>query len=167
MLRRSMCLLVALTFFAVACSSQPMNEHASVASAPREADGGTTDLGESAARADSAEAGGGEEDAVTAERMDALAASRSAGTFANSTQAAVDDPAPGWVGERVVNPNVDDWEPAVATDPYAPYIYILTTRYGTGATCQAHCPTPYITLTISSDNGKTWGRQRPIWGVKG
>ena len=27
----------------------------------------------------------------------------------------------------------DDWEPAVAADPKAPYVYLLTTRYGTAA----------------------------------
>src|SRR5207248_143428 len=75
--------------------------------------------------------------------------------------------APGWAGEKVVNPNVDDWEPAIATDPSAPYVYIITTRYGQPKTCSSHCPSPYIALTISSDGGKTWGPQVPLCVCRG
>jgi hypothetical protein len=57
--------------------------------------------------------------------------------------------------------NFDDWEPAVATDPKAPYIYLLTTRYAEGD-CGVHCPTPWIPLTVSSDGGATWSPQAPI-----
>ena len=55
----------------------------------------------------------------------------------------------------------DDWEPAVATDPKAPYVYLLTTRYGT-RDCGSHCPSPFIPITISSDGGATWSAQVPI-----
>src|SRR5438445_5580526 len=84
----------------------------------------------------------------------ALGAQRAASTSSR--------PTPGWVGERVVNRYVDDWEPAIATDPNAPYVYITTTRYGQPKTCSSHCPTPYIALTTSSDGGKTWGPQVPL-----
>jgi hypothetical protein len=67
----------------------------------------------------------------------------------------------------VVNPNVDDWEPAVAADPVAPYVYVLTTRYGQPKTCSSHCPTPYIAMTISSDGGATWGLQVPLCVCRG
>ena len=37
---------------------------------------------------------------------------------------------PGGSGPALLNPATDDWEPAVAADPNAPYVYLLTTRYG-------------------------------------
>ena len=159
MLRRSVPLVIVLCSFAIACTSRSVAPQRPATSAPTEADsgrGGSTEEQE-----------GGEEVHTTAERLDALDAARTAGVFGNASQASVTSAATGWVGERVVNPNVDDWEPAVTTDPNSPFIYILTTRYGQPAPCKAHCPSPYITLVVSSDNGATWGRQRPIWGVKG
>src|SRR5689334_14108383 len=33
----------------------------------------------------------------------------------------------GWLGSRLLSPRTDDWEPAVAADPHAPYVYMLTT----------------------------------------
>jgi hypothetical protein len=101
-----------------------------------------------------------EESEVTAERLAAFQEARAARTFGGA--AAPSDPAQGWAGSTVVNPNVDDWEPAVAADPTSPYVYVLTTRYGQPKTCPSHCPTPYITLTISSDGGATWGPQVPL-----
>jgi hypothetical protein len=153
-------LLAALVVFTAACSSTPVTSSKGLPknSTSREADAG---------RGDSGEAGDSEENDTTTARLTALADAKAAGKFGNDSQPVVNDPAPGWTGEQVVNLNVDDWEPAVATDPNSGHVYILTTRYGTGPTCQAHCPTPYIVLTVSSDNGKTWGEQLPIWGVKG
>ncbi|MDP9331044.1 MAG: glycoside hydrolase [Actinomycetota bacterium] len=75
---------------------------------------------------------------------------------ARATDTPTTDPAPGWVGERVVNPVTDDWEPAVAADPNSPYVYIITTRFGQPKPCPNHCPTPWMALTVSSNGGKTW-----------
>ncbi len=107
-----------------------------------------------------------EEAEVTQERLDALAAARANGTFGRTTTMA-GRPAAGWFGERLLNVGTDDWEPAVATDPRAPYVYMLTTRYGTPKTCPSHCPTPFIPLTISSDGGATWGPQIPLCVCRG
>jgi hypothetical protein len=101
-----------------------------------------------------------EEAEETAERIEALQAAKAAGRFGQRI-AATTSPAPGWVGSRVMNPATDDWEPAVATDPSAPNVYIITTRYGVRA-CEPHCPSPFIAMMISRDNGATWGPQRPI-----
>jgi hypothetical protein len=161
MLRRWFALLLPLVLVAAACSSRT-SASPTVNAAPSH-ETGNSDAG----RGDGGAGGGSEEDATTATRLDALAQARAAGTFGNNRQATTNGAATGWAGEQVVNPNVDDWEPAVATDPHAPYIYILTTRYGQPAPCQSHCPSPYITLTVSSDNGATWGDQLPIWGGKG
>jgi BNR repeat-like domain len=111
------------------------------------------------------ERGGGaaeveEEAEETAERIEALQAAKAAGKF-GAAIAATAEPAPGWVGSRVMNPATDDWEPAVATDPSAPNVYILTTRYG-ARDCVPHCPSPFIAMMISRDNGATWSAQRPI-----
>jgi hypothetical protein len=107
-----------------------------------------------------------EEQQETAERLEALEEARANGTFGvppavNST------PATGWTGSHLMNPATDDWEPAVAADKNAPYVYLLTTRYGQPKTCPSHCPTPYLALTVSSDGGHTWGPQAPICICRG
>jgi hypothetical protein len=101
-----------------------------------------------------------EEAEVTEERLEALAEARTNGDFGQKV-AATTAPAPGWVGSQVMSSGFDDWEPAVATDPKAPYIYLLTTRYAT-RDCGVHCPTPWIPLLVSKDNGATWGPQVPL-----
>ena len=114
-------------------------------------------LREAAARAGALE--GQEGDQVTAARLDALARAQVRGTFGRAA-APTTQPAPGWVGSRLLNPTADDWEPAVATDPAAPYVYLLTTRYGVAPPgCSNHCPSPFIALTTSSDGGSTFGAQ--------
>ena len=104
---------------------------------------------------------------VTAARLVALQTAEAAGTFGRSTQPIVTRPAPGWTGERVVKPNVDDWEPAVAADPLAPYVYLLTTRFGQPKTCPSHCPRDYIALTVSADGGRNWAPQVPLCVCRG
>jgi hypothetical protein len=104
---------------------------------------------------------GQEEGTLTAQRLDALAQAKANGTFGGKV-AATTNPGSGWVGSRLLNAAVDDWEPAVAADPSAPYVYLLTTRYGQPKTCASHCPTPYIVLTVSADGGSTWGAQVPL-----
>jgi hypothetical protein len=99
---------------------------------------------------------------VTAERLYALTQARARGTFGGKA-AATTRPAAGWVGSQLLNPSTDDWEPAVATDQAAPYVYLLTTRYGVSPPgCSSHCPSPFIVLTSSSDGGSTWGAQVPL-----
>jgi BNR repeat-like domain len=108
-------------------------------------------------------AGSGEVDdpALTAERLDALAQAKAKGTFGG--KAVTTSPAQGWVGSKLLNAPTDDWEPAVATDPSAPYVYLLTTRYGTDPPdCSSHCPSPFIAMATSSDGGSTWTDQRAL-----
>jgi hypothetical protein len=102
-----------------------------------------------------------EEQTLTSERLSALAQARRNGTFGR-TAPATTNAATGWNGSRLLNATTDDWEPAVAADPNAPYAYLLTTRYGQPKTCSSHCPTPYLALTVSSDGGSTWGPQVPL-----
>jgi hypothetical protein len=101
-----------------------------------------------------------EEAEETEERLEALAAAKAAGKFGAQVTATT-DPATGWVGSSVLSSTFDDWEPAVAADPKAPYVYLLTTRYGTRE-CGSHCPTPFIPITVSKDGGATWSPQVPI-----
>ena len=101
-----------------------------------------------------------EEAEVTEQRLEALAQAKANGAFGQKI-AATAAPASGWVGSRVLSSTSDDWEPAVATDPKAPYVYLLTTRYAE-RDCGVHCPTPWIPLTISKDGGATWGPQLPL-----
>jgi len=104
---------------------------------------------------------GQEEDQLAAERLEALAEARTRGLF-GAKAASTTRPAPGWVGSRLLNATADDWEPAVATDPAA-FVYLLTTRYGVQPPgCSNHCPSPFIALTSSSNDGTTFGAQRPL-----
>jgi BNR repeat-like domain len=73
----------------------------------------------------------------------------------------------GWAGEIPIDTTADDWEPAIAADPHGPYVYLLTTRYGTDKPCPGNCPTPFIALAVSTDNGVTWSEGRPLCACKG
>jgi hypothetical protein len=103
-----------------------------------------------------------DEGALTALRVDAFVQALSRGTFGAPAKQTT-QPATGWVGSHLLSANTDDWEPAVATDPKAPWVYLLTTRYGVVAPgCTSHCPSPFIALTISADGGSSFGVQVPL-----
>ena len=121
----------------------------------QELDGGHERGGEAEAEEEAHEA---------AERLEAWQEAKEAGTLrVNRAQMlAAAAPAPGWAGEQVVSPTADDWEPAIAADPNAPYVYLLTTRYTPPTACGNRCPLPYIMLKVSSDGGVTWGPDRYI-----
>ncbi len=69
--------------------------------------------------------------------------------------------------ERVFNAHTDDWEPTVAADPGAPYVYLLTTRYGGTPACRKKCPDPAIILAVSSDGGTTFGPEHYLCVCRG
>jgi hypothetical protein len=98
---------------------------------------------------------------LTAARLDALAQAKANGKFGSA--ASTKSPTTGWAGSTLLNPTADDWEPATAADPAAPYVYVLTTRYGVNPPdCASKCPTPFIALTSSADGGSTWSAQRAL-----
>ena len=103
---------------------------------------------------------------TTGRRLEALREAIESGAF-GQRQPISGRPAPGWTGERLMNPKTDDWEPATAADPRAPFVYLLTTRYGRPKPCPGNCPTPYIALEISRDGGRTWTTGRPLCPCKG
>jgi BNR repeat protein len=74
-------------------------------------------------------------------------------------------PNPGWTAEHVWSPIYDDWEPTIAADPNAPFVYTATTRYGGPRACPT-CPSVQIVLRVSSDGGKTWGNDRYLCRCK-
>ncbi len=84
-----------------------------------------------------------------------------------TSQGAAAPTATGWAGEIPIDTMVDDWEPAIAADPHSPYVYLLTTRYGTEKPCPGNCPTPFIALAVSADNGATWSPTKPLCACKG
>jgi hypothetical protein len=106
-----------------------------------------------------------EEAELTEKRLEALAQARARGEFGRRI-APTRRAAPGWVGSQVLSSTSDDWEPAVAADPKDPYVYLLTTRYGTRQ-CGDHCPTPWIPLKVSTDGGTTWGRRAALCQCSG
>jgi len=71
---------------------------------------------------------------------------------------------PGWDSERLWSRHVD-WEPAVAADSDAPFVYQLTTRYYVPA-CDG-CASPAIVFRRSRDGGVTWERDRYLAAVSG
>ncbi len=75
----------------------------------------------------------------------------------NQVQAPLAAPTAGWAGE-VQLANEDTWEPDIAADPSAPYVYAFYTRYA--PSCGQGCPSPAVMLRISSDGGTTWGAEK-------
>lgn len=117
-------------------------------------------------RAEGAGAEAQEQEQATRERLDALREARRAGLFERRSAVAA-APATGWFGEQLYNPGTDDWEPAIAADPNAPWVYILATRYGVPKPCSGNCPVPYIVIERSSDGGNTWTDGQPLCACKG
>jgi hypothetical protein len=99
-------------------------------------------------------------------RLEALREARAEGRFGRRERV-VRVPVRGWAGEQVMNVGTDDWEPAIAADPSAPFVYLLSTRYGEPKPCPGNCPTPFVALEISSDGGATWSAGRPLCACKG
>src|SRR5262245_63572439 len=66
-----------------------------------------------------------EEAELTHERLEAFEAAKTSGVVGSGLQI-VNNPAAGWNGEQLLNPSTDDWEPALAADPKAPFVYLLT-----------------------------------------
>jgi hypothetical protein len=162
-------LAVVLGFFAFRGDDSRSNTRASQAPAAAEAEGVGA---EAQAEGEGARAGSedfDQETAQTAERIEALQQAKAAGHFGKVT--ATTSPTTGWVGSQVMNPDTDDWEPAVGTDPSAPYVYLLTTRYGVDPpACDKQCPSPFLALARSTDGGATWGQQKALCicqGTKG
>jgi hypothetical protein len=100
-----------------------------------------------------------EQEERTSERLEALVAARAADTL-GITERITRLPAPGWAGEQIVNRRGDDWEPAIAADPAAPYVYILHNRFGGEPACPNSCPDPAMILHVSNNGGRTWARER-------
>jgi hypothetical protein len=170
--RRSIAVVAAVSvlLFVVVLANRP----ASAPPATTSAESGSSEpaTGEPAGEPGSEEGGKGNPEAAeqaetTDKRLEALADARANGTLGVDTAALQSSPAPGWAGEYVVNRTADDWEPAVAADPNAPYVYVVTTRYGVGKPCKGNCPSPWMALTISKDGGATWGKQVPLCACKG
>lgn len=63
-----------------------------------------------------------------------------------------------WVGERLMHPTADDWEPAIATDPREPWVYVAITRFGYPPCPQGNCPDPAIVVRTSPDGGRSFGQ---------
>ena len=107
-----------------------------------------------------------EQDELTEQRLEALEAATAAGTV-GLVERVRRDPAPGWAGERLVNDTGNDWEPAIAADPNAPFVYILHNRYGGQDACANGCPDPAMILHVSRDGGRTWGPERFLCRCRG
>ena len=85
-----------------------------------------------------------------------LAAVVSAGFGLSSARNSLAAPSPGWGGERIISvvSSGNGWEPAVAADPSAPYVYAGWMQYVGGKT--------FIRIATSSDGGSTFGPAQTI-----
>ncbi len=70
-------------------------------------------------------------------------------------------PSPGWAGEHIISvvSSGNGWEPAVAADPSAPYVYAGWMQYIGNKTL--------IRIATSSDGGSTFGPAQPVCPVCG
>src|SRR3954463_5378216 len=125
-----------------------------------EADGNEADDNENEEAAEQAEG--------IARRREALESAIAAGAHVGQQRPIGDAPTAGWAGEQPFEATApDDWEPAVAADPHAPWVYVVVTRYGVTKPCNGNCPTPYIAVRVSSDGGSTFGASKPLCACKG
>jgi len=74
--------------------------------------------------------------------------------------------ATGWAGEVLVGGTGNDWEPSIAADPSAPYVYVMYNRFGGTKACNK-CPSPAMLLQVSSDGGQTFGAEHFICTCSG
>jgi hypothetical protein len=157
--------MLAFTMLAVAAPRQ--------AAAPDEIGRAGLPAGAADARVDKATNGELDEQTLGVhERVEAWEAARKLGRAGQSKPTsfltgAAAPAATGWVGETPIDTTVDDWEPAIAADPHSSYAYLLVTRYGTDKPCPGNCPSPWIGLAVSSDNGASWSQVRPLCACKG
>ena len=77
--------------------------------------------------------------------------------FAPNTAAAT----PGWAGEQLISTHAtgDGWEPAIAADPYLPYVYAGWMQFSGNKV--------NIAVRVSADGGATWGTPKPICATCG
>jgi hypothetical protein len=157
LLRRCSALLIPMALVAMGCTGGPAATGA--------------DQQRAVGRAGSEQEPGGngeaqEESEALQERIEAFKEAKANGT-AGVKQGVTNTPAPGWTGERVVDPTKDDWEPAIAADPNGPYVYLLVTRIGEPKPCPGNCPSAYMALERSTDEGATWSAATPLCACKG
>jgi hypothetical protein len=167
-MRRSLIALVsilALTTLVVSCRNSGPEKAQSAGTTEQEADATTSetaaDTGEEANGEEGAE--GDADRAVAPARIEAAAEAK--GRKAPTPNAPAAPPA-GWQSEQVWNAARNDWEPAVATDPFSNRAYELTTRYGGPKACQ-QCPDPAIIFRSSSDGGATWSGDSFLCACRG
>jgi hypothetical protein len=63
--------------------------------------------------------------------------------------------APGWAGEIKLGVE-DTWEPTIAADPNAAYVYVMYNRFGGPKACKK-CPGTPMYVRVSANNGLSWG----------
>ena len=68
--------------------------------------------------------------------------------------------AAGWAGEAKLAVE-DTWEPHIAADPSAPYVYAVYNRYGVSCP-KSSCPNPQMMIRVSGDGGANWGGEHPL-----
>jgi len=74
-------------------------------------------------------------------------------------------PAPGWAGEIKLGVE-DSWEPTIAADPNAPYVYAMYNRFGGPKACNK-CPGTPMYVRVSANNGASWGPETYLCRCKG
>ena len=92
-------------------------------------------------------------------------AGQSSITAAEARVMAPDVTAPGWAGEIKLGVE-DTWEPTIAADPSAPFVYAMYNRFGGPKACK-QCPGIPMYVRVSSDNGVSWGPETYLCQCQG
>jgi Neuraminidase (sialidase) len=69
----------------------------------------------------------------------------------------------GWAGETIVGAG-DTWEPTVAADPSAPYVYVMYNDFTATKACGT-CPSIPMKVRVSSNGGATFGPELQVCGI--
>ena len=101
----------------------------------------------------------------TEKRIQALEAAVREGRFGKA-QATKGHAAPGWGSQKVANATADDWEPAVAADPSAPWVY-LSPRATPPSPAPGTARRPGSRSTSAADGGATFDAGKPLCACKG
>ncbi len=120
----------------------------------------TTRVDADATEEQAAESAGGEAEDAAKEAGEHVGVAVTAADMAKITRAdaramAPAAPVAGWAGEIKLGVE-DTWEPTIAADPSAPYVYAMYNRFGGPKACK-QCPGIPMYVRVSANNGVSWG----------
>jgi hypothetical protein len=164
-MRRRLPIVVVITLSVVVVAAFAIFRSSGSSQPQADADEQVTEQPGEEARAEGGEEEYQEQAEAVQTHLESIAEAKDAGTFGVSKRIP-HRAAAGWKGEVPFDPSTDDWEPAVAADPSAPWVYVLSTHFG-AKPCSGNCPVPWMALRISQNGGSSFGALKPLCACKG